>query len=128
MSTLLVNSEQIEFQNIAKQFAEKELYPNASKWDSEKIFPIETFKKAAELGFGSIYVNSQYGGTGLGRLEASLKFEQLSMGCVSTAAYLSIHNMCCWMIGILFIKYKIILEMKIKKKNIYQIYVKWMYF
>lgn len=45
-----------------------------------------------------IYVDSKYGGTGLGRLEASIIIEALSQGCVSTAAYLSIHNMCAWVI------------------------------
>lgn len=48
--------------------------------------------------FLGIYVRSEKGGTGLGRLEASLIFEALSEGCVSTAAYISIHNMCSWMV------------------------------
>lgn len=41
-----------------------------------------------------IYVRADRGGTGLGRVEASLIFEALSQGCVSTAAFISIHNMC----------------------------------
>lgn len=45
-----------------------------------------------------IYVNEKYGGSGLGRLEASLIFEGLATGCVGSSAYISIHNMCCWMI------------------------------
>ena len=52
-------------------------------------------REAAEAGFSAIYCKS---GTGLGRLEASVIFEALSTGCVPTAAYLSIHNMCTWMI------------------------------
>ena len=39
-----------------------------------------------------------YGGTGLTRLDSSVIFEALSEGCVSTSAYISIHNMCAWMI------------------------------
>jgi alkylation response protein AidB-like acyl-CoA dehydrogenase len=77
---LKVTSEQLEFQEMAKQFSEKELFPNAQKWDSEHIFPIETLRKSAELGFAGIYVDSEYGGTGLSRLDASLIFEQLSQG------------------------------------------------
>lgn len=50
------------------------------------------------LGFAGIYVGAERGGSGLGRLEASLIFESLSQGCVSTAAYISIHNMVTWMI------------------------------
>lgn len=51
-----------------------------------------------DLGCLGIYVRSEHGGTGLGRLEASLIFEALSQGCVSTAAYISIHNMCAKLI------------------------------
>eukprot|EP01080_Neovahlkampfia_damariscottae_P006053 gene6053-10054_t len=93
-----LTSEQLEFQDMAKQFSEKELFPFAQKWDTEHFFPIETLKKSAELGFAGIYVNEDFGGTGLTRLDASLIFEQLSQGCPSTTAYISIHNMCSWMI------------------------------
>jgi len=50
------------------------------------------------MGFASIYVSDEIGGCGLGRLEASLIFEALSTACVGSSAYLSIHNMCSWMI------------------------------
>lgn len=40
----------------------------------------------------------EHGGSGMSRLAASIIFEALSAGCVSTTAYLSIHNMCAWMI------------------------------
>jgi len=43
-------------------------------------------------------VGEEYGGCGLGRLEASLIFEALATGCVGSSAYISIHNMCAWMI------------------------------
>lgn len=93
-----LTEEQIAFQEAAKIFAEKEMAPFASQWDQDCYFPIETLRKAAAMGFAGIYVDSQYGGCGLGRLEASLIFEELSTACVSTAAYLSIHNMVSWMI------------------------------
>ena len=49
-------------------------------------------RKAAELGFGAIYCNEKYGGTGLTRLDASIIFEALALGCCSTTAYISIHK------------------------------------
>ena len=49
-------------------------------------------RKAASLGFGAIYAKEDYGGTGLSRLDASITFEALSQGCVSTTAYISIHK------------------------------------
>jgi isobutyryl-CoA dehydrogenase len=93
-----LTSEQLEMQSVAREFAAKEMYPNASNWDENKIFPIDTLRKAAELGFGGVYVNEDYGGTGLQRLDASIIFEQLAQGCTSTTAYITIHNMCAWMI------------------------------
>lgn len=66
----------------------------------------------AGMGFGAIYASTDYGGSGLSREDASIIFEvqrnsmhaiahvsqSLSVGCVSTTAYLSIHNMCAWMV------------------------------
>lgn len=83
---------------MAYKYAAELLEPNAALWDREKIFPIDTIKQAADLGFGGIYVREENGGCGLGRLEASLIFEALATGCVGTSAYISIHNMCAWMI------------------------------
>lgn len=93
-----LNDEQKEFQAVARQFADKEMAPNMQQWDRTETFPVETLRKAAELGFGGLYVRDDVGGMGLGRLETSVIFEQLSTGCVSTTAYLSIHNMCAWMV------------------------------
>ncbi len=81
-----------QVQMVALDFAKSELRPNMQKWDEEKHFPVDKLKQAAELGFAGIYVKPEYGGSGLGRLEASLIFEALSRGCVSTAAYISIHK------------------------------------
>lgn len=50
------------------------------------------------MGFSSVYINEESGGSGLGRLEASLIFEGLATGDVGFSAYLSIHNMCLWII------------------------------
>ena len=93
-----LSEEQIAFYDVAKDFALKKMAPNAEKWDEEKIFPVETLKELAVLGFGGIYVNPELGGSGLSRLDASLIFEALSQGCTSTSAFLSIHNMANWMI------------------------------
>ena len=93
-----LSEEQTAFYDMAKDFAVKKMAPNAEKWDEEKIFPIDTLRELAELGFGGIYVNPDLGGSGLSRLDSTLIFESLSHGCTSTAAFLSIHNMANWMI------------------------------
>ncbi len=92
------SEEQRAIAELARDFAREELAPAADLWDRDHIFPVETLRKAAALGFAGIYVSEEVGGSGLGRLEAALVFEELARGCPSTAAYLSIHNMVAWMI------------------------------
>ena len=87
-----LNEEQKEMQSLALSFAMNEMFPNMSHWDQNHIFPVDVLRKAAELGFGALYTSSDYGGTGLSRLDASIIFEALSHGCVSTTAYLTIHK------------------------------------
>lgn len=95
---LVFTEEQQMIRDTAAAFARDELRPNAARWDEESHFPVETIKRAAELGFAGIYVRDDVGGSGLGREDAVLIFEQLSYGCVATAAYISIHNMVSWMV------------------------------
>ena len=92
------NEDALVIKEMAKNFAETELMPYASEWDQKEIFPLETLRRAADLGMAAIYVDDLYGGSGLTRLHAAIIFEELSRGCVSTAAYISIHNMVTWMI------------------------------
>lgn len=96
--TLHMSEDHTQLYRTARHFAEKELQPYMMKWDEDEEFPIETMKKAAELGFGGLNVRADVGGSNLSRLETSIVFEALSRGCVSTAAYISVHNMCCWMV------------------------------
>ncbi len=93
-----LNEDQRAFQDMAASFSRDELAPFAKEWDEESHFPIPTLRKAAELGFGGIYVKEDVGGSALTRLDATLIFEELSKGCTSTAAYISIHNMVAWII------------------------------
>jgi len=93
-----LNEDQRAFQDMAASFSRDELAPHAADWDENSHFPIPTLKKAAELGFGGIYVKEEVGGSALTRLDAALIFEELSKGCTSTAAYISIHNMVAWII------------------------------
>ena len=93
-----LTEEQRAIQETARDFAEREFKPQAARWDEECIFPVDALRQAASLGFAGIYVGEDVGGAGLGRLDAALIFEELATGCVSTAAYLSIHNMAAWMI------------------------------
>ncbi|MCC9622925.1 acyl-CoA dehydrogenase family protein [Thalassospira sp. MA62] len=93
-----LSEDQQAFAQVAREFAQNEMAPFAGTWDADHMFPEETLRKAAELGFAAIYTAEEFGGTGLGRLDAAVIFEELAAACPSTAAYISIHNMACWMI------------------------------
>ncbi len=93
-----LSEEQQAFRDTARDFAQQEMAPNAAHWDENSVFPVDTLRQAAALGFAGIYVGEEFGGSGLGRLDAALIFEELSAACPSTAAYISIHNMASWMI------------------------------
>ena len=93
-----LTDDQLAIQDMARKFTADEITPHAAKWDEEHIFPRDTIRKAAELGFAAIYVSEDSGGIGLGRLEAALIMEAMAYGCPSTSAFISIHNMASWMI------------------------------
>ncbi len=93
-----LTDDQREIQELARRFTADRITPHAAEWDEKHIFPRDTIKAAAELGFASIYVSEESGGIALGRLEAALIMEAMSYGCPSTSAFISIHNMAAWMI------------------------------
>jgi alkylation response protein AidB-like acyl-CoA dehydrogenase len=93
-----LSEEQRAFRDVARNFAREEMAPQARHWDEHCVFPVETLRQAAALGFGGIYVKEDVGGSALSRLDAAIIFEELAQGCTSTAAYISIHNMAAWMI------------------------------
>ena len=93
-----LTQDQQAIRDAAHAFAAAELAPHSARWDEDKHFPVDVLRQAASLGFAGIYVREDVGGSGLGRLDAALIFEALSHGDVSTAAFLSIHNMASWMI------------------------------
>ncbi|PTQ63039.1 alkylation response protein AidB-like acyl-CoA dehydrogenase [Sphingomonas sp. PP-CE-3G-477] len=93
-----LTDDQREIQELARRFTADRITPHAAEWDEKHIFPRETIKAAAELGFAAIYVSEESGGIALGRLEAALIMEAMSYGCPSTSAFISIHNMAAWMI------------------------------
>ena len=93
-----LNADQLAFQQAARDFSIHALAPSAAQWDEEKYFPREVIAQAGELGFCGLYAPTAQGGLGLTRLDAAVIFEELAVGCTSTTAYLTIHNMATWMI------------------------------
>mgnify|MGYP003429778144 FL=1 len=82
----------------AAAFAAKRLAPHALHWDRTKHFPVDVLRESAELGMGAIYCGEDVGGSGLRRLDAVRIFENLATADPTISAFISIHNMCTWMI------------------------------
>ncbi len=94
-----LNEDQIAYVDLAQQFSINELAPHAAMWDAQAMFPKSTLKQAGQLGFCGLYSDPGIGGLALSRLDASLIFEKLAMGCTTTTAMLTIHNMAAWMVS-----------------------------
>jgi len=47
-----LTQEQAQYQEIAQDFAKKEMFPKMAEWDENEVFPVETLRKLAQLGFG----------------------------------------------------------------------------
>ncbi|MGR3433919.1 MAG: acyl-CoA dehydrogenase family protein, partial [Shimia sp.] len=93
-----LSSDQTAIFDMARAFGTAEIAPHARSWEGDGTIPKDLWPKLAELGFGGLYVREECGGTGLTRHDATLVFEALAMACPSVSAFLSIHNMCAWMI------------------------------
>src|SRR6202011_1355606 len=82
----------------AAAFAAKRLAPYALEWDATHHFAVDELREAAGLGMAAIYCRDDVGGSALRRLDGVRIFEQRAMAGPTSAAFLSIHNMCAWMI------------------------------
>ena len=98
MTQFDLTDDQRAIQEMAQRFTADAITPFAAKWDEDHVFPRDTIKSAAELGFAAIYVSEASGGIGLGRLESALIMEAMAYGCPAVSAFISIHNMASWMI------------------------------
>ncbi len=93
-----LTEDQLAIQDMARRFTAERITPYAAEWDEKHVFPKDTIRAAAELGFAAIYVTEESGGIGLGRLEAALIMEAMAYGCPATSAFVSNHNMAAWML------------------------------
>jgi hypothetical protein len=94
-----LNEEQQAIFDMARDFGAEKIAPFAAQWEKEEATRAAVLEEAAALGLAAIYVPEEDGGSGLTRLDATLVFEALSMACPSVASFLSIHNMCAWMVS-----------------------------
>ncbi|MEM9331044.1 MAG: acyl-CoA dehydrogenase family protein [Pseudomonadota bacterium] len=93
-----LTEEQTAIYDMAFAFGQENIAPHAIQWDETDHFPKDVIRSVGELGMAGIYVREDVGGSGLARLDAALIFEALAYACPSIGSFISIHNMCAWMI------------------------------
>ncbi len=98
MQEFALDADRLTIRDMARAFADEKIAPHALEWDQTKHFPVDVIVETAALGMGAIYVREDVGGSAMTRLDAVIIFEQLATGCPTVAAFISIHNMCAWMI------------------------------
>jgi alkylation response protein AidB-like acyl-CoA dehydrogenase len=98
MTFMALDDDERVISETAAAFAAKRIAPHSLEWDHNKHFPVDVLREAAELGMAAIYCGEDVGGSGLRRLDAVRIFEELSVADPTVAAFISIHNMCAWMI------------------------------
>jgi butyryl-CoA dehydrogenase len=97
-----LTEEQLMIQDTARKFAEAELKPIAEKIDISMEYPVEMFKKMAEIGFMGLTIPAEYGGTGTDMVSYAITIEELARQCASTALGVAAHNsLACGPINIL---------------------------
>jgi len=76
-----LNDEQKAYQQMAREFADKEIIPYARELDEKEEFPWEILKKLHSVGLHDLAVPEKYGGPGIDSLSYSLIIEQIARGC-----------------------------------------------
>ncbi len=93
MPTFELSEEQQLIQQMARDFANRELAPVAEKRDAEQIFPLPELAKLAELGLMGVNVPEEYGGAEAGVVAYSLAISELARACPSTTVAVAVTNM-----------------------------------
>src|SRR5262245_24320903 len=93
-----LSDDQTQIRDMVRGFAAEKIAPFALQWDEERAIPREVLKEAAGLGLAAITVGEKHGGSGLSRLDSAIIFEELSYADPVVASFISIHNMCGWIV------------------------------
>jgi len=87
-----LDEELVMVRDAAREFADHELVPRATRHDREERIDPEVFGLLSELGFWGLTVPEEYGGSALGNLALTVMLEELNRGCASTGVTVSVHN------------------------------------
>jgi butyryl-CoA dehydrogenase len=87
-----LTEEQRQVRDLCREFAAKELTPNARRWDAEHEFPRDAVKQLAEMGLLGVAVPPEWGGAGMDNVSYAVAMEEISRGCAGTGVIMSVNN------------------------------------
>ena len=87
-----LTEEQREIQNVAREFAQREIAPFIAQWDEEARFEPSIVKKLGELGFLGMLLPDEYEGLGVDTSTYLIALEEIAAVDASTAVLMSVHN------------------------------------
>src|SRR5512143_3687093 len=87
-----LTEEQRQVRDLCRDFAERELRPNARRWDQEHHFPREAVQKLGELGLMGVAIPAEWGGAGMDCVAYAVAMEEISRGCAGTGVIMSVSN------------------------------------
>ncbi|MBI4533942.1 MAG: acyl-CoA dehydrogenase family protein [Candidatus Melainabacteria bacterium] len=93
MADFRLSDEQRQFQQLAREFSQKEIVPKASQFDSTAEFPSEVCRQSWELGFMNLFIPIELGGLGLRLWDACLIAEEFGAACAAISSILVSHNL-----------------------------------
>lgn len=89
---MILNEQQTMIRDMARQFAQERLAPNAARWDREHHFPMEEIREMGRLGLMGINVPVEWGGAGADYVSTALALEEIAAGDAGTSTVMSGHN------------------------------------
>ncbi|MBI1819365.1 MAG: acyl-CoA dehydrogenase family protein, partial [Nitrospirae bacterium] len=90
-----LSQEQLLLKKTIKNFTLKEIHPNAAHRDESAEFPWELIPKIAALNLLGIFTPQEYGGAGMGAMEAAIILEEIARIDGSLALIVASHNSLC---------------------------------
>ncbi|MDP3548139.1 MAG: acyl-CoA dehydrogenase family protein, partial [Phreatobacter sp.] len=89
---MILNEQQTMIRDMARQFAQERLAPNAARWDRESHFPMAEIREMGRLGLMGMNVPPEWGGAGADYVSTALALEEIAAGDAGTSTVMSGHN------------------------------------
>jgi butyryl-CoA dehydrogenase len=87
-----LNEQEMMLQNLAKEFAIKEVMPRAAEIDRSGQFPVDLAKEIGSRGFQGLPYPVEYGGSGAGYTSYALVLEQLCQASMTVGAIMAVNT------------------------------------